>query len=665
MKDGDNCIVWIIGFVVWAILWFGCMAIGERIKLSPFALLFLIVFSIIFIIVLVLLIFRCISFIKEKKDEKRKELVETIKKNFPYAFNKYCKENNLLFVEPNKIPKVLFNQLKNTSQSQWKQEEIQLRKEREERIKQYERNTRQYIFQYKREARQNNISNMCKSRYENVLQNWGAYKYHIPYYNLIDKEGNSIDGKELPVWHFFCTSSCSSQELDLSLFPDIDINTKLNNKLLNCTRFYKNQVYDKIFEFINNIYTFFSKYEDSPSLKVLFNDRGVDEDNQLFDCHFSYISNKLDENGISHQRINKNDITNLQFNKSTLFIVIDLTTTFETFESICTQLININGDLREIEDFDKCNASYVVYLSLNKVLSKDEMKQLISKKEKEIKEQKEEEKRRKIELERKQLELQEKTNIINEAKAIAESHPVEFKEFFPEIIIEDEDTAISVIKKKEVIEEWVNLRHTLSLWDTIKSIPFYFFWNYYPKRFDGNYFDGKIFIPSMESRSARELIYDFKDGRTPASKKVSQLVIDRLKASFSELILRELTLVCIPASTIDDTFFRYKNFSEKICESLGMKNAYSHIRITKEKTPAHLDSNHRSQPAEYDFDKAFFKNSKIVLFDDVVTTGRSMKEFTDLLENLGAKVICAISIGRTYSFYHGGGIKPHPYSGLM
>ena len=95
-----------------------------------------------------------------------------------------------------------------------------------------------------------------------------------------------------------------------------------------------------------------------------------------------------------------------------------------------------------------------------------------------------------------------------------------------------------------------------------------------------------------------------------------------------------------------------------VCDSTSMKNGYEHITITKEKEPSHLGG---ESPAEYSYDAEFFNNSLVVLFDDVVTRGRSITKMKEELENVGATVVAAISIGRTYSDWGGNPRRPHPY----
>ena len=103
----------------------------------------------------------------------------------------------------------------------------------------------------------------------------------------------------------------------------------------------------------------------------------------------------------------------------------------------------------------------------------------------------------------------------------------------------------------------------------------------------------------------------------------------------------------------------------RLTEYTGIRNAFPHISIEKEKIPAHLSESHTTEPAIYKFDESFFKDSFVVLFDDVVTKGRSMDTMKANLEKIGATVIGAISLGRPYSDYFGDNRRPHPFSGVL
>lgn len=173
---------------------------------------------------------------------------------------------------------------------------------------------------------------------------------------------------------------------------------------------------------------------------------------------------------------------------------------------------------------------------------------------------------------------------------------------------------------------------TLEKWDLLRSTPYYFFYYYVPPRYQ---------MASSESQYIREEIWKFKNGRHQDE------FIDQLEKKIKHTFENPnfLTLVCIPASTNEDNRIRYEHFSDVLCKKLNMTNGFRYISILKEKSPAHLGGR---DVATYDFDKSFFKGKKVILFDDIVTKGASMHSFMDYLEEVGAKVVCCISIARTF-----------------
>lgn len=184
-------------------------------------------------------------------------------------------------------------------------------------------------------------------------------------------------------------------------------------------------------------------------------------------------------------------------------------------------------------------------------------------------------------------------------------------------------------------------------WESIRSIPYYFFYYYVPTRYR------KL---SSESEYIRDKVWNFKDGLS------QQQFIDQLEKKIKHTFGNPnfLTLVCIPASTNASNKARYERFSEVLCKKLNMTNGFQYISILKEKSPSHLGG---SDLATYDFDRGFFKGKQVVLFDDVVTRGGSMQSFMDYLEEVGAKVVCCMSIGRTfYDRYMAYEIN-HPWTG--
>ena len=106
----------------------------------------------------------------------------------------------------------------------------------------------------------------------------------------------------------------------------------------------------------------------------------------------------------------------------------------------------------------------------------------------------------------------------------------------------------------------------------------------------------------------------------------------------------KLTLVCIPSSKRIVTERRYKDFSAKLCSLTGMSNGYDYVNVLSEGEAKHLGG---SAQAKYTVDNSYFKNRFVILFDDVITSGRSMENFKHLLEQTGATVIAGLSIGKT------------------
>ena len=241
---------------------------------------------------------------------------------------------------------------------------------------------------------------------------------------------------------------------------------------------------------------------------------------------------------------------------------------------------------------------------------------------------------------------------IKRAQQIITANPFAVKRLLPDIDIcfLDSEQANIVIREKTKITTLTRLLDKVATWKLAKGIPHYFFYWYYPVRFDD---------VTDESQRARELIWHFKDGGT--HEEVAEILEEKLVSTFGT-DCSSLTLVCIPASTVEDNEWRYSAFSDEVCSALKMQNAFDKIQITKEKDPSHLGG---VDDAEYEFNETFFEGKYIVLFDDVLTRGHSIARFKRKLESLGAIVICAITIGRTYSDYYGDERTPHPWSGEL
>ena len=102
---------------------------------------------------------------------------------------------------------------------------------------------------------------------------------------------------------------------------------------------------------------------------------------------------------------------------------------------------------------------------------------------------------------------------------------------------------------------------------------------------------------------------------------------------------KDLTLVCIPASKKFHTERRFKSFSIAVCKSTGMENAYDHFSYEV------IDD--EDKPDTLQVDEPYFEEKKVLVFDDLISTGGSICRFIDKLKALGADVVAAMALGKT------------------
>ena len=163
------------------------------------------------------------------------------------------------------------------------------------------------------------------------------------------------------------------------------------------------------------------------------------------------------------------------------------------------------------------------------------------------------------------------------------------------------------------------------------------FFDYVPARFK------YIFLPL---ESARQAIWDFKDGLHQSG--VALHLAKLIKSQFGKST-KDITLVCIPASTVEKTELRYKEFSKLVCAMSSVSNAYYHITTEGDRIAVHEQGRSKRLRSEQiiSFDEEYFFGRKVILFDDIITSGRSLHLFTSKLESMGAQVLGAYCMGKT------------------
>lgn len=199
-------------------------------------------------------------------------------------------------------------------------------------------------------------------------------------------------------------------------------------------------------------------------------------------------------------------------------------------------------------------------------------------------------------------------------------------------------------EKERKLRELEDIKQHISTWESIGNfINVSYLFPYYPTTCD--------FQANDLEWANRWLVWNFKNTPGKTSSYEHNKALENLLPRISQILsstfgkdIYKLVLVCIPAASKVNNDARYKEFSNKLTELTGMTNSFEHIQIVADATPKHLGGT--GNPTLH-FDEDFFKDKYVILFDDVITSGRSMIAFKIRLERMGAKVIAGISIGKT------------------
>lgn len=146
-----------------------------------------------------------------------------------------------------------------------------------------------------------------------------------------------------------------------------------------------------------------------------------------------------------------------------------------------------------------------------------------------------------------------------------------------------------------------------------------------------------------EDWKTAERIYRFKQGvHIPG-------LLDEFCSMFENMGLEngEYMLLCIPASDMVRTETRYRRFSKDLADKMNWRDGFGSL-VPVARKPVHI-TGCRKMLAEEDFiiDKKRLKGRRIVLLDDLLTTGLMVISISRILRKVGAKPVAAIFVGRT------------------
>ena len=325
--------------------------------------------------------------------------------------------------------------------------------------------------------------------------------------------------------------------------------------------------------------------EQFPNLCVLWGHSNTEKDRDTIVSNCSYFRKKLSDNNISEYF--HSDVANIP--NDACIVIVNLFTSNKDIKTYIPNLFSIISD----------KTPFVTYLSMKKEYDKEEATAIY-----------EEDRKRKIE------------------EAVKIKKEIEKAE----------------AEKKFRLELPSRLKNCVLSWDTAQNgLRFNYLVDYYPtNRYDD---------ATEDMWDDRWTVWNFKNtpGKTSSERHDEALedivprVTDILENTFGDL-LNQLTLVCVPASSSANNTARYEEFSNMLCSYTGMDNSYDEISIVTDATPKHLGGTGKP---EVSYNEDYFDGRFVILFDDVITSGRSLLRMKQKIESMGATVICAFTVGKT------------------
>ena len=171
----------------------------------------------------------------------------------------------------------------------------------------------------------------------------------------------------------------------------------------------------------------------------------------------------------------------------------------------------------------------------------------------------------------------------------------------------------------------------------MKTIGFY---DYIPQRYASN---------EINEQRVRNFIYAFKRGERKAVDYAVTLVSDALTRWYG-VGCQDIALCCIPASDNCKYVRRCKRFAQEVSKRTGIINGTKHVNIFGQREAKHNNDNHMvNESVNYavSTDPAFFIGKRVIVFDDVITTGNTAEDFAEELKEVGADVIGGLFLART------------------
>lgn len=154
-------------------------------------------------------------------------------------------------------------------------------------------------------------------------------------------------------------------------------------------------------------------------------------------------------------------------------------------------------------------------------------------------------------------------------------------------------------------------------------------------------------VDKAKQMANNRFVYDFKAGDKGAVQICAEWLVRYLTKQYSS-ILEDFVVVFAPCSTQWKYNKRF-GYLAAILNAAGIMTANEHVHIFGERKPTHNGGSHVVNEEIYhvSVDGKFFKGKQVILFDDLLTSGKTIEDFRNKLEAAGAYVEREIFLART------------------
>ena len=169
----------------------------------------------------------------------------------------------------------------------------------------------------------------------------------------------------------------------------------------------------------------------------------------------------------------------------------------------------------------------------------------------------------------------------------------------------------------------------------------YALYDYVPQRFLGR-------VP-LEQKILNMMILGFKDGRNV----YSRIFARQMARALSEIDMSNVVVVCVPASTRYSHVRRWKQFSAMLCRLTGAIDGFDLVQVSGSRKRAHVTGEYELATNIKHYvhvDADFFRGKKVLVIDDIYTTGQSSTAFIGAMQAAGASVVMAMFLAKTRLF---------------